>query len=101
MRAAIWYASEREKGGILMPGDVDEKSRVLVCEVLESKHSIERDVEISSFPIFESYRELVNIEVIEDSVEKVARKLSGSAGLSGIDSVYMSHWLLKYHWSKY
>ena len=64
MRAAIWYASEREKGGILMPGDVDEKSRDLVCEVLESKHSIERDVEIGSLPIFESYRELVNIEVI-------------------------------------
>ena len=72
-----------------------------MSEILESKHPIGRDVEISSLPIFEFCPELINIEVTEDSVEKVARKLSGSAGLSGIDSVYMSHWLLKYHWSKY
>ena len=67
-----------------------------MCEVLESKYSIGRDVEISSLPIFESYPELVNIEVIEDSVKNVARRLSGSAGPSGIDSVAMSHWLLKF-----
>ena len=96
MRAAIRYASEREKDGILMPDDVDEKSGDLVSEVLASKHPIGRDVEISSLPIFESYPELINIEVTEDSVEKVARGLSGSAGPSGIDSVAMSHWLLKF-----
>ena len=96
LRAAIRYASEREKGGILMPGDVDEKSGDLVSGVLASEHPIGRDVEISSLPIFEFCPELINIEVTEDSVEKVARRLSGSAGPSGIDSVAMSHWLLKF-----
>ena len=24
LRGTIWYASKREKGGIIMPGDVDE-----------------------------------------------------------------------------
>ena len=96
MRAVIRYASEREKGGILMPGDVDEKSGNLVNEILESKHPIGRDVKISSFPIFESCPELINIEVIEDSVERVARRISGSASPSGIDLLSMSHWLLKF-----
>ena len=89
--SVIRYASEREKGEILMPGDVDEKAGDLVSEVLESKHPIGRDVEISSLLIFESCPELINIEVTEDNVEKVAKRLSGSAGPSGIDSVAMSH----------
>ena len=32
----------------------------------------------------------------EDSVEKVVNRLSGSVGPSGIDSVSISHWLLKF-----
>ena len=51
MRAAIWYANERERGGLLMPGNVDEKSGDQVSEILESKHPIERDVKISSLSI--------------------------------------------------
>ena len=96
MRAAIRYAGEREKGGILMPGDVGEKTGDLVSEILESKHPVVRDVKISSLPIFESCPELINIEVTEDNVEKVANRLSGSAGPSGIDSMSISHWLLKF-----
>ena len=61
MRAAIRYASEREKGGILMPGDVDKKTGGLVSETLESKHPVGRDVKISSLPIFESCSELTKI----------------------------------------
>ena len=72
-----------------------------MSEIDESKYPVGKDVKISSLSIFEYCPELINIEVTEDRVEKVARKLSGSAGLSGIDSVYMPHWLLKYHWSKY
>ena len=96
MRAAIRYASEREKDGFFMPGDVDEKTGDLVSETLESKHHVGRDVKISSLPIFESCPELINIEASEDSVEKVAKRLLGSTDLSGIDSVYMSHGPLKF-----
>ena len=67
-----------------------------MSEVLASKHPIGKDVEISNLPIFESYPELVNIEVTEDSVDKVVRRLSGSVGPSEIDSVSMSHWLLEF-----
>ena len=68
----------------------------MVSEVLESRYPIGRDVEISILPIFEPCPELINIEVTEDNVEKVAKRLSRSAASSGIDSVSMSYWLLKF-----
>ena len=77
MRAATRNASEQGKGGILIPGDVDEKTGDLVSETLESKHPVGRDVKISRLPIFESCPELINIEITEDNVEKVAKRLSG------------------------
>ena len=39
---------------------------------------------------------MIDIIVTEGNVEKVAKKLSGSAGSSGIDSLSMSRWLLKF-----
>ena len=44
IRAAIRYTSEREKDGILIPGDVDVKTGDLVSEILESKHPIVREI---------------------------------------------------------
>ena len=96
MRSAIQYASERGKGGILMTGGVNVKTVYLVSEILESKHPVGTDIKTSSLPIFGSYPELINIEMIENNVEKVAKRLLGSTDLSGIDSVYMSHGPLKF-----
>ena len=39
---------------------------------------------------------MIDIVVTEDNMKKVAKKLSGSASPSGIDSFSMSHWLLKF-----
>ena len=36
------------------------------------------------------------MEVAGENVEQTAKRLSGSAGPSGIDSISMSHWLLKF-----
>ena len=56
-----------------------------MSEIDESKYPVRKDVNISSLSIFEYCPELINIEVTEDSVEKVAKILPGSAGSSGID----------------
>ena len=39
---------------------------------------------------------MIDIVVTEENIEKVAKKLSGSADPSGIDSLLMSHWLLQF-----
>ena len=36
------------------------------------------------------------MEVTDENMEQAAKKLSGSAGPSGIDSISISHWLLKF-----
>ena len=38
VRGAVRYLTEREKGGILLPGDIDEKLGKEVSKVLKSKH---------------------------------------------------------------
>ena len=42
--AAVRYISEKEKGRVLLPSDIDEKSGDEASEVLRSKHSEGRDV---------------------------------------------------------
>ena len=96
VRAAIRYISEREKGGIFLPGNTDDKTGEEITVVLESKHPEGRDVEPSKMPIFDSCLETMNSVVTGKNVEKVANELPGSAGASGTDSMAMSDWLLKY-----
>ena len=96
IRAAIRYVSEREKGGILMPGDTDEKTGDLIKVTLAAKHPEARDVDVADLPDFDSCPTLIDNVVIVESVERVAKKLSGSAGPSGVDSIAMSHWLLQF-----
>ena len=96
IRSATRHACERDKGGVLMPGDVDSKTGDLVSETLKAKHPDGRDVNVESVPTFDSCPDLIDIQVTDDAVEEVAKHLSGSAGPSGIDSSSLSQWLLKH-----
>ena len=40
--------------------------------------------------------EILDIQITQDHVINIARKVSESAGTSGIDSFALSHWLLRY-----
>ena len=96
VRAAERYACVKEKRGILIPGDTYVKTGELVCDTLKLKHSQGRDIEVENLPLFDSCRALIQIEVANENVELVAKRICGSAGPSGINSISMSHWLLKF-----
>ena len=96
IRAVIKYAYEREKGGALMPGNTDDKSGDLVFDTLKAKHLDARAVSVENLSIFESCQDLIEVEVTDENVEQAAKKLSRSAGPSGIHSISMSYWLLKF-----
>ena len=96
IRAAIRYACEREKEGVLMPEDTDEKSGDLLFDTLKAKHPDARDIPVENLPTFESCPYLIEVEVTDENVEQAAKKLSRSAGPSGIHSISMSYWLLKF-----
>ena len=77
--AAVRYISEKEKGRVLLPSDIDEKSGDEVSEVLRSKHPEGRDVGSDKMPIFDDCQDILDIEVSEAHVEQVGKKMNGSA----------------------
>ena len=79
-----------------MPGNTHGKSGDLVFDTLKAKHPDARDVSVENLLIFESCLDLIEVEVTDENVEQAAKKLSGLAGPSGIDSISMSYWLLKF-----
>ena len=92
--AQLYGMYMKEKCGILMPGDTDEKTGDLVCDTLKQKNIEGRYVVVENLLLFDSYPEKIQIEVTDENVESVAKKMSGSAGPSGTDPISMSHCLL-------
>jgi hypothetical protein len=80
VRGAVRYLTDREQGGILLPDDIDEKTGDSVKEVLESKHPHARMPDVTSLPTYINTPDFVELDVTEEAVKKVARRLSGSAG---------------------
>ena len=55
-----------------------------------------RDVDIVMLPKHNSPHELSDVQATDDHVEKVAKNVSGSSDPSVLDSMLLSHWLLKH-----
>jgi hypothetical protein len=96
VRGAVRHLTERDKGGVLMPDDIDEKSGDSVADVLEAKHPDARTPEAASLHRCNTTADFVNVDVTEDTVKTVAQRLSGSAGVGGTDSHALQHWLLRF-----
>lgn len=96
IRAAVRHVCEREIGGISIPGSIDEKIGEIVYGKLKLKHLEGGDVAAEDLPLSDTYPELIEIEVTDENVELVTKKLSDLAGPSGIDAISISHWLLKF-----
>ena len=73
IRSAIRYACEREKGGVLMLRDTDDKSGDFDFDILKAKYSDARDVSVENLPMLESCPELIEVEVTDENVERLQR----------------------------
>jgi hypothetical protein len=96
LRSGVRYLTNREKGGILMPGDIDEKTGDSVANVLKSKHPDARVPDASLLPTYSETPDFVDLSITEDVVETVAKRLAGSAGLGGTDAHALTNWLLQF-----
>jgi hypothetical protein len=103
LRKAVRGLTNRDGGGVLQPDDACTKTGRPVIEVLLEKHPRMRDPDLTLPPedtAFESYAheppDTVPLLITAEDVEKVAPKLSGSAGPSGVDAVALQHWLLRF-----
>jgi hypothetical protein len=80
----------------LLPDDLDTKTNEPIIDVLWSKHPDARVPDISVLEKYETLPDLVALDITEDTVEQVARRLSGSAGPGGTDSAAFQHWLIQF-----
>ena len=80
----------------MLPKDIDSKTGDTVKEVLESKHPNLRVPDISLMEKYDTLPDLVEIDITATTVERVARRLSGSAGPGGTDASNLQHWLLRF-----
>ena len=93
---AIQFLTEREKRGVVLPKERCSKTQQPALEVLKGKHPSGKTSNPSHFPFFEETPEFVDIDITEDTVEKVSSNLSGAGGLGGTYSLTLKHWLLNF-----
>ena len=93
---ALRWLTDRDGGAVLSPSDIDDKTSMTVEEVLKSKHPPLRNVEPSFLEKFDTVPDFPTVVITGDDVEKVARKLRGSAGLANFDSIIMRNLLLQH-----
>jgi hypothetical protein len=96
IRGAVRYLTDREKGGILYPDDLDEKTGNSVLSVIESKHPNARTPNADTLTAYPDLPDFVDLDITEDSIEVTARRLSGGAGLGGTDAHALQQWLLRF-----
>jgi len=87
---------DREGGGVLAPDEIDNKLGKPVIDALRDKHPPMRESGEAAMHTYDTTPSLIDLDISEVTLEFVASKISGSAGLSGIDSVQLKHLLLQH-----
>jgi hypothetical protein len=102
LRQAVRGFTNRDGGGVLQPDDLCTKAGRPILSVLRAKHPRMRDPDLTgddpagAFEPYDSIPEPVPLDVTPQDVEKIASKLSGAAGPSGVDAVALRSWLLRF-----
>ena len=96
LRAAVRYITDREGGGIMTPDDIDDKSGLSVIDALKEKHPKMRDPGPAAMPAYDELPAFVDLDITADTVRAVAEKMSGGAGLGGIDACALKLMLLQH-----
>jgi hypothetical protein len=97
LRMAVRWITEGEKGGFLLPNEVDAKTGEYVIDVvLKSKHPDARILDASKLEDYEETPDFVDLDITEEVVKQIARRLFGSAGPGGSDAQSIQHWLLRF-----
>ena len=85
----------RDKGEVLAPGAVDEKSGKTVLEVLKEKHPEAVIPKVNALEGYAKVPELVPVDVTRDTGIEVAAKLLGAGSQGGMDAAGLQQWLLR------
>lgn len=97
-RAALnWLLKVSEaKGGTVDPTETDDKTGDTVAETLQNLHPTQKTTDASKLHPYPNTPEFRDVHVSVETVEKIARQISGAGGPVGIDSNTLSSWLLRF-----
>ena len=70
----------RDKGGLLLPTDMDVNTETLVADVLLSKHPNCTSPALEAFNPYVSSPTLINLDITSDIVDWVPKTMKGTAG---------------------
>ena len=97
IRSAVRFITDREKGGVLLPNNIaNDETMETVEDILRSKHPTNRIPDVEKLPTYHNTPELIEQVYTPEHIESVARRLSGSSGLGGVDAFALSNWLLRF-----
>ena len=101
LRTAVRNLTDGVRGGVLGPEDLCTKTGRPVIEVLRDKHPDQRlpdlwDPNSLAFSKFEEVPDPIPLDCSPEIVEAVARKLTGAAGCSSVDSALLKSALLRH-----
>ena len=97
LREAVRFITDRQGGGVMDPNDdAGKPTGKTVLQVLIDKHPEQRVPDEEDFMPCQALPALFDIDITNAHVEKAARKLSGSAGVSGFDSFQLQRVLLRF-----
>jgi hypothetical protein len=73
---------------------MDLKTQTSIGEVLLDKHPQMQDPGPAAMKDYDEIPDFIDLDITSEHVENVAKKMSGSAGLSGFDSLALKNVLL-------
>ena len=94
--ATNYVLNTTRKGGKLEPESIDPKTGLDVKTVLELKHPPSSEPSNIAMEEYDSLPALIDVDISEETVLNVAKKLKGSGGPGGTDYAAMQNWLLRY-----
>jgi hypothetical protein len=97
VRSAVWMVTNKGTGGPYCPNDLDSKSGRPVIDVLRDKHPecvVPSEEDFDAYPDAEDLLDNMPVYCYEECVAKATARLSGSAGLCGVEAKMLKHWLL-------
>jgi hypothetical protein len=75
----------------MMPDEIDDTFGLTFKQVLQSNHPYETTPQLSTLHPYNVTPEFSCLDVIHDTIEQLARNVSGSSGLGGVGSQDVSH----------
>ena len=97
LHSEIIWITDRDKGGVVRPGEISPKTDQPVLEVLRSKHPEYRPPMASNLEAYGGKPPvLVPVGITDETVATIARKFSGAPEPGISESVSLQKWLLRF-----